>query len=332
MTAVLDLEERLNELHIRTSETPQFNPVFQLGLEISRKLESGEMSLGDIESLVAELECEGLRARALRIQRLVGPIAADQNRKKLQALASEEDFGAFAAQWQRPQAHIVFTAHPTFLMTRSQTGAVTAAASSGDMSRDLVCAASPSQDTITLDYEHEAAMAALCRAQDARDTITGGLLQTAAERWPSQWKSLRPVPVRFASWVGYDMDGRTDINWTTSIRYRLSEKAMRLTRYASALRDAGAPRDADSEIADQLDRAARLATQMADRFAQDLSDPAALSEAANALTADHPDKLVSLAPVIAALEAQASTEDNDTARKILVIAAAMQADGLGMGW
>ena len=169
-------------------------------------------------------------------------------------------------------------------------------------------------------------MSAMARAQDARDEITGQLFKVAAERWPKRWKSLQPMPIRLASWVGYDMDGRTDISWATSISYRLIEKATRLARYADSLRNA------DCKAAARLDRASGLAREMADKFAQDLSDPAALSQAANALTADHPDKLISLEPVIAALEAEARAADKDTAQQLLVTAAAMRADGLGMGW
>ncbi len=326
MTNVADLEARLKELHVRTAETPLFNPVFQLGLELSRKLESGELTLNDIEGLVAEMECEGLRARAMRLDRLVGPLDVGENHQKIEAVAKGEDFTAFAARWQRTQAHIVFTAHPTFLLNAAQTQTVATATSTGDLSKDSVCSASTGRDTITLDYEHDAAMNALARAQDARDSINADLFEIAAKRWPKKWKSLQPMPVRLASWVGYDMDGRTDISWTTSIRYRLQEKAMRLARYAQDLRDA------DAKASARLERAGKLADEMAQRFAEDLSDPAKLSEAANALTAEHPDKLTSLAPVIAGLEAEARTADRDTARKLLVVAAAMRADGLGMGW
>ncbi len=326
MTTVADLEARLAELHIQTSQTPTFNPVFQLGLELSRKLESGEMSLDNFETLVAEMECEGLRVRAGHLQRLVGPVTPGENDARLRTLADEDDFAAFAARWQRPNVHVVFTAHPTFLLTRSQTATVTAAASSGDMSRDLVCAASFSRDAISLDYEHDAAMAALSRAQDARDAMCDQLLQVAAERWPRKWKALQPMPFRFASWVGYDMDGRTDIGWTTSLRYRLLEKEQRLARYAQALEES------DAVIAARLGRAARHAGEMAQLFAADLADPADLSAAANTLTADHPDKLVTLEPVIADLEAEARAADHDTARKLLVVATSMRADGLGMGW
>lgn len=326
MTAVTDLEKRLQEVHTRTSETPLFNPVFQLGLELSRKLESGELSLDDIETLVAEMECEGLRTRAARLHRMVAPLSPEENEARLRELANEEDFAAFAAHWQRPQAHIVVTAHPTFLLSGAQTERLVQSASSGDFSEAAVCSAPSARDTITLDYEHEAAMAALSRAQAARDRINTQLFEIAAKRWPKRWKYLQPMPVRFASWVGYDMDGRTDIGWATSIRYRLMEKAQRLEGYAQALKDA------EPKSSARLQRASELAGEMAKRFADDLSSPDALSEAANALTADHPDKLISLGPVIAGLEAQARNADMETARTLLTTAAAMRADGLGMGW
>lgn len=326
LNTVPHLHARLQELHKLTAQTPLYNPVFQLGLELSRKLENGEMSLNDIEALVAEMECEGLRARAALIGRLLRPVPLDENDERLDAAASEEDFTAFAARWQRPAAHVVFTAHPTFLLTSAQSEALAHSASSGDFSQASVCVASPARDTITLDYEHEKAMAAIARGQKARDRINARLLDIAATRWPKRWRSLQPMPVRFAHWVGYDMDGRTDISWATSIRYRLQEKAMRLAGYADALREL------QPEIARRLERAGTLAGEMAQRFAADLSSPEGLSDAANALTADHPDKLISLAGVIAELEENARHADHDEARALLVAAAAMRADGLGMGW
>ncbi|MBC2667444.1 hypothetical protein H7F51_18150, partial [Novosphingobium flavum] len=60
---IRSLEERLQELHPLTAQTPLFNPVFQLGLELSRGLESGTLSLDTLGGLVAELECESLQDR-----------------------------------------------------------------------------------------------------------------------------------------------------------------------------------------------------------------------------------------------------------------------------
>ena len=324
--SVADLDARLHELHPQTAETPLFNPVFQLGLELSRLIEQGDMTLDQIESLIAEIECESLRARAARLDRIVGPIALADNDRQLDALASEDDFTSFAVRWQRPAAHVVFTAHPTFLLSRAQSEAVAHSASTGDFSEASVCVASPERDAITLDYEHEEALAAIARGQVARDRINARLFDIAAARFPKKWKALQPMPVRFATWVGYDMDGRTDISWSTSIRYRLDEKAMRLASYAAALRDVL------PATADRLARAQAHTEEMARHFAADLSEPEALSQAANALTAEHPDKIVNLAPLIGELEEEARHAETEVARTLLVAAAAMRADGLGMGW
>ena len=326
MTLLSQLHARLQELHSRTAETPLFNPVFQLSLELSRRIESGDLPLRDVATLVAELECEGLQARAARLERLVAPLDPAANHARIAGLADAPDFTAFAAKVRTPLLHVVFTAHPTFLLTRRQSEAVAAAATSGAIDAGSACIAPHARDAITLDGEHADAMAAISRGQAARDAINRQLLGEARRRWPGQWRSLDPLPLRFASWVGYDMDGRTDISWATSLRYRLSEKAERLGSYAALLADA-AP-----DLAGRLRRAAGYAADLAARFAADLSAPAALSQAANALTAPHADKLISLSGVIAELETQAAHADDAAAETLLTAAAAMRADGLGMGW
>lgn len=324
MTELETLNERLQALHQRTRETPLFNPVFQLGLELSRRIESGELPLDQVASLVAQLECIGLQEQATRLRRLAGPVSPDENLALLGDGPAE--FDAFSARWSQPAAHVVFTAHPTFLLSRAQSDAVAEAASAGEIGEETVCIAPADRDEITLEYEHEAAMRALTRGQDARDRINAALFEQARARWPVKWREFRPLPVRFATWVGYDMDGRTDIGWTTSLRYRLAEKAERLAGYAAMLAQV-AP-----DLSEKLSSSERHASRMAQRFGADLGSPEAVSAAANDLTADHPDKLVSLAPVIADLEARASEADDDTAHALLVAAAAMRADGLGMGW
>jgi phosphoenolpyruvate carboxylase len=320
-----DLAARLGELNRRTAETPIFNPVFQLSLDLSRRLESGELDLAAFADLVAAQECEGLKSRAARLQRLVtqahdgaDPLSADD----------AEDFAAFRARWEHPQLHAVFTAHPTFLLTQAQSQAVaTAASAPGDIA-DTVCGVPTPRQAITLEHEHRAAMAAMTRAGAARDVITGRLLAEARRRWPDQWLTMRPMPFRFATWVGYDMDGRTDIRWHTSIAFRLMEKAARLSGYAASL----AAIDADHAVLDVLRGASDFAAARADDFQRDLSDGAALAAAANALTTKTPENLLSLAPVIADIEASARSANGDQAIAFATLAAAMRTDGLGMGW
>ena len=327
MTLLAQLDARLQELHPRTAETPLFNPVFQLSLELSRRIESGDLSLDDVATLVAELECEGLLARAHRLSRLLAPLSKSENQARLAARSAAPDFVSFAARWRQPLAHVVFTAHPTFLLTKRQTEAVASAASTGEIGAGTACVAPHDRDAISLDSEHRAAMDALGRAQDARDAMVRTLLGQARQNWPDQWRALAPLPLRFASWVGYDMDGRTDISWATSLRYRLEEKAERLARYADTLADV-AP-----DIADRLRAASGYSALQAERLgAIDLGDPVGLSDMANHLTADHRFKLTSLSAIIAELENEAAHADDVAAETLLTAAAAMRADGLGMGW
>lgn len=328
MSSTAQLRERLGVLHQRTIESPLFNPVFQLSLELSRELEAGSLSLANAASLTAELECESLLDRANRLVGLLAPMGLPDNHAAFRKLADGgEGFEAFARRWSQPLFHIVFTAHPTFLLTPTQSDAVAEAASREAVSEAVVCTLETQRPAITLDFEHAEAMAALARAQDARDALNAILFETAQQRWPGEWRGLSPEPYRFATWVGYDMDGRTDIGWSTSIHYRLGEKAQRLERYAASLEavDPGQPALA------RLRAAAEHTREMEAAFAGDLSDPAELSRVANRLTEDHPARLISLTPLIAELEEAAAAAGDATARDLLVLTAAMRADGLGMG-
>lgn len=330
MRSVADLQARLQELHARTVETPLFNPVFQLSHELSRAIEGGELDLGDIEDLLADLECGSLRSRAARLRRLLAPTGTDENLTLLSGLLNEEDgFTAFRARWERPLLHAVFTAHPTFLLSPAQSDLVAAAAASGNPDDVAVCGASPDdRPKITLEFEHAEVCAAITRAAGARDRIVGALLAHARQRWPGRWHEFRPLPFRFATWVGYDMDGRTDIGWTTSLSFRLSEKAARLRQYAASLEAI----DVGHELVAVLRRAGEQSAEMAALFAHPLDEPADLAAAANRLTADHPDKLLSLAPLISVLEDESRAGDGDRSLALATLAAAMRADGLGLGW
>jgi phosphoenolpyruvate carboxylase len=325
---IAGLTQHLQKLHIQTRETPLFNPVFQLSLDLSRKLENGELTLDTVQGLVSELDCDALQRRAKRLRRLVAPVSPAANIAALAPKDASESFEQFRARWEQPAMHAVFTAHPTFLLSPSQTEAVATAASSDNEISDLVCAVVGERPEITLAYEHGRAMQAIAQAQDARDIIVGQALEQGRAKWPDQWLDLAPLPVRFASWVGYDMDGRTDIRWFDSIGFRLSEKAERLERYAATL----AAFDSKHPLLPQLNAAAKYTHDRTDDFRKDLSQPAELSAAANRLTQDDPAKLLSLTPMIDALENEAKSADAARAVRLKMLAAAMRADGLGMSW
>jgi len=329
MTTVGTLRDRLQVLHERTAETPLFNPVFQLSHDLSRQLEAGTIGLDAIEALVAELECEALQTRAARLRNLVAPTDPDGNLDRIVALLREEDgFSEFRLRWERPLLHAVFTAHPTFLLTPGDSDAVATAALADDPRAATVCAVPGAGPAITLQFEHAEAMAAIERAATARDRINARLLSHARSRWPGRWLDFRPLPFRFATWVGYDMDGRTDIGWSTSILFRLHEKVRRLSSYAETLQAIDGGHLALATLIAGRDQAAA----MADLFAGSLADPAVLTDVANRMTADDPARLLSLTPIIAGLEDDAARATGDAAVAYAALAAAMRADGLGMGW
>ena len=324
--SLADLAARLQELHAHTADTPMFNPVFQLSHDLSRLLEAGTLTLADVAGLIGSLEVAALSHRAERLGQLAAPVAPEQNRAAFSQVLASPDLAAFRQRWERPLLHLVFTAHPTFLLPPCEAEALARAASGGAaIGADCVGGARP---PVTLAHEHAAAMAAIARAQDARDAMVAQILEHACKNWPDGWHELAPLPFRFASWVGYDMDGRTDITWAASLAFRLSEKAERLQRYQAQL----AAIDANHPLLAELAPAAAYAAERARDFAGDLADPAALSLAANRLTASDPRKLLSLAPLIAALEAEARQTAHARAIALKTLAAAMRADGLGMGW
>jgi phosphoenolpyruvate carboxylase len=325
VNSVEGLLARLAALHKRTEETPLFNPVFQLSLDLSRAIEGGELTLDACEALIADLECRALESRAGHLRALVAPVEPEANLAAVEACAAQTDFAEFRACWETPQLHAVFTAHPTFLLSPEEAAAVAAKASGA---AESACVAPGQRPAITLAHEHCEAMRAIAHAQDARDLIVARLLEAAQARWPEAWHGFAPLPFRFATWVGYDMDGRTDIAWHDSIRFRLSEKAERLQRYVAALEAI----DAQHPLLGELRGAASYARDRTAEFAADLSEPAALSAAANRLTVDDPHKCLTLAPWIERLEDEAREAESERAIALKTLAAAMRADGLGMGW
>ncbi|MBY0422984.1 MAG: phosphoenolpyruvate carboxylase, partial [Parvularculaceae bacterium] len=234
----------------------------------------------------------------------------------------DRPFDVVRAELERPRAGVVFTAHPTFALEREGRRALGRAA---DGAGPVARAFGPPQ-TVALAEEHEDALAAIERAHDA----IASLLEAAALRletaFPADWFKATPAPISVSTWVGYDLDGRTDIAWSETFRIRLFEKARQLERYARKL-EAAAP---GVPLAGRLRAAAALALRQSEAFARDLDDPANVVDAANLLTSDHPDKLVSLKDVIAELGALvADAPDAATRRRLWTLKA--EADSVGLG-
>ena len=79
------------------------------------------------------------------------------------------------------------------------------------------------------------------------------MFEVAQELYPERWTELSPRLVTFASWVGYDLDGRSDIPWTATFAKRLKVQVLQLERYREACQRLRAGVAAASAIGDLLE-------------------------------------------------------------------------------
>ncbi|MEO1252612.1 MAG: phosphoenolpyruvate carboxylase [Pseudomonadota bacterium] len=312
---------------------PLINPVRTLASRLFLGAEAGALTGDDLRRAISEFERDGFEARAaaFNARRKESAGGADA---ALDALA-RGGFERFKRVVGASPAGVVFTAHPTFALTKERRALIADFPDAARKTwRQRVTASRPgAPSAITLEDEHEDVLAAIARAQDAAGGLNARIIETARERFPDAWRKLRPAPVSIASWVGYDLDGRTDIHWAQSVTIRLREKARQLDRYVALLEAVpDYANDADLvAIRDRLQKAAAETHGHADRFSGDLSDPDIVVAAANALTADETERLTSLRETIKTLDRVIEkTSSDNAAQQLMLLRAEMENCGLGV--
>ncbi|WP_040500902.1 phosphoenolpyruvate carboxylase [Henriciella marina] len=318
---------------------PLTNSVFSFALQLFQDLEAGRTDLSSVAETVDGLHFDLLKDRADQFRSQHTEIGKPKDAfagvsAKLAALA-RSDPERFRHTVTRHAGGIVFTAHPTFALSQDLRRAFAAYASKPgkiELATLKTVASDPQPDwpdQITLTHEHEEAQDAITNAQDAAGHYAG-IMVDAARKSLDDWRSLRPVLPTLASWVGYDLDGRTDIHWSQSITLRLREKAAQLAYYRGRLSNF-----AEFETLTSLEKrlaAAEAHTEAAaEKFGQDLSDPDALSEAANFLTAASDAKITDAATLtdpLTKLIEDPETPD-ETAAALMVLRAEVDALQLG---
>ena len=295
------LRDALRRRAERIHEDPQTNSVFSTAQDLFLALETGGLVAADLADMVGEAHGELAVARAGRLRTRHGgetlDAAWDALAARLEALAAE-GWESYRAAMETPRGGVVFTGHPTYALSRELRAALAAHATSPDEAtlselRAAACADGRTWNAaLTLEVEHQDAQAAIANAQAVLEAYAGLVYDVARNAFPDRWTELRPELPTLASWVGYDLDGRTDIDWSDSIALRLREKSAQLARYSDSLdRISDEHVDpASGRLADWLRRAGTKAAASADMFGADFSDPDALASAANALTEpDHED-------------------------------------------
>lgn len=318
-------EERLATHQRAALRDPLASGVRMLTIDLWDRLAEAQVDHERLSTLAKSISDEALLQRAARLKGKAQ--AGDWTALVAEAFKTFEGkpFAAVATEIARTRIGVVFTAHPTFASSRKLRAVIGRVASGGDETGLAELAHAPDA-AITLLDEHEDAQAAIARAQEALRGLYGACYDWLRAHCPRDWTKARPAPVSLATWVGYDLDGRTDIHWGQTFRLRLEEKALQLFRYAKTLQRIESGR----RLAIELIEAGEEATMQAELFAADFDEPQAIVAAANRLTEARPGRLVSLDEIKAQLDALIDRVDDDAKRALLILRAEMDAFGLGV--
>ncbi|WP_427452744.1 phosphoenolpyruvate carboxylase [Litorimonas sp. WD9-15] len=338
------LETLLDGHKQAVASDPQANPVKLLAYDISKAVEERSISFGDITMLVKTASDRGAISRIRRLRQRAGADRFDALKSRITEIAEAQaakGFEAFKTWAETPGQGIVLTAHPTFSLSRDIRNTLGEIASAD---RDF----STAEDTLkthpylpkrapTLIEEHEDTQATLTRIQSAMDALNATVLDVAAKHFPKHWTTLTPHLVDAYSWVGYDIDGRTDISWGDALRLRLSEKRDQLARYAELAANIASGGNFKSESESALDKMVdRIKDGLASAerdlklFEKDLDNPDNLVAAANNLTRQSPRRFTDLSTLQPLLETVIKGAPDDSVRRdLLCLRASMEAFGLG---
>lgn len=325
----------------RIETDPLTNSVFALAQTLFRAVETGSAQVKDLAALAGEVHLDMLQMRAGRFRDQ--HFGADTTaawapvRTRLEDLAGQ-GWETFRREVEQPTGGIVFTAHPTFALSRALREAFARHVCRPTKKSEAALKDSIDRDgrawnrSISLPGEHEEVQHVLANAAGALKAYADLVIDVARLAFPDHWRTLRPYMPTLASWVGYDLDGRTDIHWSQSITFRLREKAEQLGRYARRLNEIAEAHGTAGELdafQARLSAAAAATTAHAERFSADLTDADTLVAAANALTEESETRLTDAAQIISAIEAAIPGVSDDHAAALMALRAQVETLQLG---
>lgn len=333
-----ELCDAIAQARLDAREDPFGNPVLRVTLWLTRKIDRGEVTLADAAALIRQFGRAALADRAARVACYVGldeaegeSFAALARRLADEAAGAAEPFEAYAGALARARFAAVFTAHPTFGMSRAVAQALAElAAGAGEAAALKAPGLSFRPDgTITLQDEFEQARFCVRHARDAIDRLNAAFLAEGRARWPDRWRALEPRAVQLASWVGCDTDGRTDIGWWDTLRYRLESKRGQFFRLLEKL-----PEDAAAAETRALLGGALAAVERQLALCPPLNSKPSIGELqafALALVGEREAALPDSSTLLAALDrAVAQAQDDKTASALLLARAGVIAHGVSI--
>ena len=207
------------------------NHVLLLARVIAEELEQDRHRLSDLSTLIDGMTEQQFKHRIEQMRARIGVVDFNQNEEHWRAFLSSAIEHHMAAGDSASQAiervcsplwlRFVFTAHPTFALTRDGMESIVHNLTQSDTDASL---ASSSQairaHAPSLDDEYELAAHAIATGRRALKRFFAIAFEVV-----EKYESLNDPPnfsmVSLASWVGYDSDGRSDISWADNFHKRL---------------------------------------------------------------------------------------------------------------
>jgi phosphoenolpyruvate carboxylase len=339
------LRAEIKALRAQIPDQPGLNPILNLAFELSRSLERRDISFEDLKSLATRLMDSAYRHRALVFKEQIGFESEAATHKEFSNFIADNATGKddaafeeFKARFARPRNGVVFTAHPTFGLSEALSNRMVEIAVSGPGKDQPIGVPHRPDAPLTLEYEHGRAQAAIRNVRDAYVDLLGDFFETAQKQFGDRAYKTNPQLVTFASWVGYDLDGRTDIKWSFSFIVRLKEKAASLADIRErflALKDLLGDSSEMVRLSRQMTGKLDLAIAATEGHIKALEavgkDGFTLANAANAITNSDSHNITSAEPLLELLD-QIVDEAPDKKAKTAVAALAglLRASGLGM--
>lgn len=332
---------RLADFRDNIKIEPLSNPIRRLAFRISRGLEKGDITQEQLSVISKELCDRALVNRAERMRDYLGELDTTKRGAEIEELVRRSavvngttiSFEEFCEKWSKPRQGIVFTAHPTFVMSQRLRSVLVSLVEDrpGDREaalEELKSLVHQPDSEVTLVSEHVQVQDAIQNGKVALGMVNKAIVAVARELYPERWGEFTPNPVEVNSWVGYDLDGRTDINWWDSFGFRLQEKHQQLESHLNGIREAKADTSVSSnaavnqildELSDMIQKEHRRVGESVAAFSEDLTDPETLSRSANALTTGRKSAIsVSMNDACALVDKAMEQAQSDNERAVLV--------------
>ena len=337
------LRDELKRLRTLIPDSPSLNPILNVAFDLSRRLETGQIPYEELKALAGRIMDRACVHRARRLRERIGYTDQASTLKDFTAFiektaAEAGTIEAFQARWERARTGIVLTAHPTFGLSdelyERMVGIAVADSSDADVSIGI-----PHRPTgtITLHHEHKLAQDAIQNLRNAYEELLHAFYSVAAQKFGAQAYKLRPKLSTFASWVGYDLDGRTDIAWSFSFKVRLIEKRAalqdireRFVTLKHKLGDNDAVQRLGRQLTGKLDLAIAAVEDQLKALETVGNDPRTLAKAANVITRSDGYNLTSVEPLTQILgQLSAAVEAPQMKRAVAALTGLLEATGLG---